>query len=148
MVSVARVSAPAARLPVQRSRLNTGIARRQLPTHIRPEIAMRLLTCQAFFLTVTLAAGAGALAQSAKPVQQGERNVPEFEPAFPEQTRAPASDSGVTLSAETFAEPLEHPWGIDRLPDGGYLVTELPGRMRVISANGEISDPVQGLPEV
>ena len=109
---------------------------------------MRLHSCKALFVTVTLAAGATAFAQAGQPVQQGERNVPEFEPAFPEQTRAPASESGVTLSAETFAEPLEHPWGIDRLPGGGYLVTELPGRMRVISGSGEISDPIEGIPEV
>lgn len=99
-------------------------------------------------LAAASATGTAALAQSNQPVEQGEPNVPEFEPAFPEQTRAPASDSGVTLSVETFAEPLEHPWGIDALPDGGYLVTERPGRMRVISADGELSEPVGGLPEV
>ncbi|HEX6259084.1 MAG TPA: PQQ-dependent sugar dehydrogenase, partial [Woeseiaceae bacterium] len=81
-------------------------------------------------------------------MEQGDPNVPEFEPAFPEQNRAPASDSGVTLAAETFAKPLEHPWGIDALPNGGYIVTELPGRMRLISENGKISDPIEGVPDV
>src|SRR5690606_38987055 len=100
------------------------------------ESAMRLITCKALFITVTVTAGALVLAQSGEPVRQGEPNVPKFEPAFPGQTRAPASQSGVTLSVETFAGPLEHPWGIDRLPGGGFLVTELPGRMRMISENG------------
>lgn len=104
---------------------------------------------KALVLSMTALLGApSAVAQSGQPVEQGEPNVPEFEPAFPEQTRAPASDSGVTLAVETFAEPLEHPWGIDVLPDGGYLVTERPGRLRVISADGELSEPLGGVPEV
>ena len=108
---------------------------------------MRLHAWKLLFVTVGLAAGAAALAQG-EPVEQGEPNVPGFDPAFPEQYRAPASDSGVTLAVETFARPLEHPWGIDALPDGGYIVTELPGRMRTISASGDVSEPIEGLPEV
>lgn len=109
----------------------------------------RINTCKYLALSVIMLLSAySAYAQSGKPVEQGEPNVPEFEPAFPEQTRAPASNSGVTLSVETLAEPLEHPWGIDVLPDGSYLVTERPGRMRVISQNGELSEPLKGIPEV
>ena len=99
--------------------------------------------------------GAGALmlssvacAQTAEPVAQGIKNVPEFEPAFPEQTRAPAAPSDVTLAQETIADGLVHPWGVAVLPDGGYLVTERPGRLRVISANGTVSDPIEGLPDL
>jgi glucose/arabinose dehydrogenase len=108
---------------------------------MKPEIRKPLILIVSTILGV-------ASAHAAQPVPQGERNVPEFEPAFPEQTRAPASDSGVTVVAETFAKPLEHPWGIDLLPDGGYLVTERPGRLRVVSESGEISAPVAGIPEV
>ncbi len=110
---------------------------------------MKTRACTALFLIATIAATAPpALAQSGQPVEQGEPNVPGFEPAFPEQTRAPAADSGVIFAVERLAEPLEHPWGIDVLPDGGYLVTERPGRLRVISEDGEISEPVKGVPEV
>lgn len=89
-----------------------------------------------------------SLAQGNVPVDQGKPNVPEFTPAFPEQTRAPASNSGITLNVETFADPLVHPWGIDMLPDGRYLVTERPGRMRVISEDGKLSEPIKGIPKV
>src|SRR5690606_15711742 len=42
---------------------------------------------------------------------------------------------------------LEHPWGMTYLPDGRLLVTEKPGRLRIF-ANGTLSDPIAGVPEV
>ncbi len=95
-----------------------------------------------------LIAAPAAFAQDGAPVEQGEPNTPHFEPAFPEQTRAPASDSGVMLAAEAVAEGLEHPWGIVVLPDGSMLVTERPGRLRRVSPEGELSEPIDGIPEV
>ncbi len=104
---------------------------------------------KALFLSATaLIIAPVACAQIAMPVAQGLKNVPEFEPAFPEQTRAPAMESGVTFAVETIADGLVHPWGIAVLPEGGYLVTERSGQLRVISADGEVSDPVAGVPEV
>ena len=80
-------------------------------------------------------------------VSRGERNT-SFEPAFPEQFRAPVVSSPFELDVSTVAGPLEHPWGIEALPGGGYLVTERPGRLRHVSADGTISDPISGVPEV
>lgn len=109
--------------------------------------------------TISAVVGAGALlgaplacAQTGEPtgepVEQGPPNVPEFQPAFPEQTRAPAQASGVTLAVEQVAGGLVHPWGIDLLPDGAILVTERPGRLRVVSPDGTLSEPLGGVPEV
>jgi glucose/arabinose dehydrogenase len=52
------------------------------------------------------------------------------------------------IHVETFADGLSHPWGIAFLPDGGALVTEREGRLRHVSPEGELSDPLAGVPEV
>src|SRR3954463_2409457 len=52
------------------------------------------------------------------------------------------------LVVETVARGLEHPWGLAFLPDGRMLVTERPGRLRMVSAKGELSQPLAGLPKI
>ncbi|HYH09516.1 MAG TPA: PQQ-dependent sugar dehydrogenase [Thermoanaerobaculia bacterium] len=47
-----------------------------------------------------------------------------------------------------YAKGLEHPWGMAFLPDGRLLVTERPGRLRVVDKNGRVSAPLTGVPRV
>src|SRR3954471_15805479 len=81
-------------------------------------------------------------------------NAPWQSPAFAGQTRAPARASGVAFDVVTLVSGLEHPWGLAFLPTGAggqagrMLVTERPGRMRLVSADGRLSEPLGGLPAV
>jgi aldose sugar dehydrogenase len=52
------------------------------------------------------------------------------------------------VKAITVASGLEHPWSLAFLPDGRLLVTERPGRMRIVSNTGSLSAPLTGLPAV
>jgi aldose sugar dehydrogenase len=52
------------------------------------------------------------------------------------------------LRVVTVTEGLVKPWSLAWLPDGRMLVTERPGRLRFVSADGALSPPIQGLPEI
>jgi len=52
------------------------------------------------------------------------------------------------IAVTTIAEHLVHPWSLAFLPDGRMLVTERPGRMRLVTKDGKTSEPLAGVPEV
>ncbi|MCL4768002.1 MAG: sorbosone dehydrogenase family protein [Hyphomicrobiaceae bacterium] len=55
----------------------------------------------------------------------------------------------VRVRVETIATGLNHPWGIALLPDGRYLVTERnSGELRIGTRGGDLSAPVEGVPDV
>jgi glucose/arabinose dehydrogenase len=56
--------------------------------------------------------------------------------------------SAGALKVETFARGFDHPWAIAFLPDTRLLVTERPGRMRILSKDGKASPPLDGVPRV
>ncbi|MBM4220083.1 MAG: PQQ-dependent sugar dehydrogenase [Gammaproteobacteria bacterium] len=57
--------------------------------------------------------------------------------------------SGETkVAVTTFASGLEHPWSLAFLPDGRMLVTERPGRLRLVAQDGALSEPLAGVPAV
>ncbi|MGH7720667.1 MAG: PQQ-dependent sugar dehydrogenase [Gemmatimonadaceae bacterium] len=86
-----------------------------------------------------LVAGAPMLSQCK--AQGGGREGPA--PASPQ----PQSMSGV-VRVDTVASGLEHPWALALLPDGRILVTERPGRLRIVGRDGRLSAPLAGVPEV
>lgn len=100
------------------------------------------------FTTLTALSALSAAPALAQQHEWGERNA-GFEPAFENQTRAPLVQSDYDFETEILTEGLEHPWAIEVLPgDAGLLVTERPGRLVHVSMEGEVSEPISGLPEI
>jgi len=85
------------------------------------------------------------IAQQA-PVETRPPNAPTQKPAFAGQTRVPEQRSTVVFDVVTVAEGLVNPWAIEFLPDGRLLVTERPGRLRIVTPAGQLSPAVTGLP--
>ena len=56
--------------------------------------------------------------------------------------------SAGALKVETVASGLVHPWAIAFLPDGRMLVTERPGRMRIVDRDSKLTPPLVNLPKV
>lgn len=83
-----------------------------------------------------------------KPLETRVANVPEQQPTFPEQNRARAITSDATFDVTVLAKNLENPWAVEPLPNGDLLVTEKPGRMRIVTATGQLGQPLTGVPKV
>jgi glucose/arabinose dehydrogenase len=70
----------------------------------------------------------------------------------PAAGQAPSSPQPKPVEGEfratTVAKGLEHPWALEILPDGRMLVSERPGRLRVIDRNGRVAEPLAGVPKV
>lgn len=117
---------------------------------------MRLIVAAASTSLLVLSAACGASGEGAAQdqatagaaLETRPANNPEQQPAFVGQTRAPGVKTDQALTHAVVASGLEHPWGLAALPDGRWLVTEKPGRLRIITAQGQVGDPIQGLPAV
>jgi aldose sugar dehydrogenase len=81
-------------------------------------------------------------------VDQRPANGATQTPAFAGQTDAPEAKKNVAFDVVTVAEGLDKPWGLAFLPAGKMLVTEKPGRLRVVAKDGTLSPAVTGLPAV
>ena len=75
-------------------------------------------------------------------------NAPSQQPAFEGQTRACAAPANAAVDVTVVAKGLVHPWAVEPLANGDLLVTERPGRLRIVAASGTIGEPIAGLPAV
>jgi len=105
-------------------------------------------------LTAAVAAALGggaplaAWAQSTGSEETRPPNRAGEKPAFTGQTRAPKTTTATRYQVLTVARGLVNPWSLVFLPDGRMLVTERPGRIRVVGPGGALSAPIAGVPKV
>ena len=64
----------------------------------------------------------------------------------PRSPTPPAIDA--PISAKAVVTGLDNPWGMAFLPDGRMIVTEQPGRVRIVARDGRLSEPLTGVPQV
>ena len=68
-------------------------------------------------------------------------------PAAAQPLLRTVESSAGAIEVREVTRGLVHPWGMDRLPDGRIVVTERPGRVRLVE-DGALSAPLAGAPEV
>ncbi len=68
-------------------------------------------------------------------------------PAMSAADTAEFSTKKAEVAVETIASGLAGPWGVEVLPDGGFIVTEISGNLRIIR-DGKVSEPISGVPDV
>ncbi len=81
------------------------------------------------------------------PVETNPPNT-DYNPAFEGQTRIGSVVTETAWSKSILTSALSSPWGIASLPDGRLLITQKAGTMRIVTAGGSVSDPIDGIPAV
>jgi len=94
------------------------------------------------------ASGDSAASGDCRGIETRSANSPDQRAASAGQTRACATRSDVAFEVTVLAKSLEHPWAVEPLPGGDLLVTEKPGRLRVVTAAGKVGQPIAGLSRV
>lgn len=80
--------------------------------------------------------------------QQSQADTTAAKPAAKTQPQQKLGSQQGPVAVTEIAAGLEHPWAVALLPDGDFLVTERPGRLRRIAADGAVSAPISGVPAV
>lgn len=80
------------------------------------------------------------------PLETRDPVNPAAKPNFPGQTRAPYVKSQTEIVDTVVAKGLERAWKIQFMADGRMMITERPGRIRIVTQAGQVGDPIAGVP--
>ncbi|MEJ8804295.1 PQQ-dependent sugar dehydrogenase [Pontibacter sp. H249] len=90
----------------------------------------------------------GTAQTDCQPLETREANVPEQKPTFEGQTRACGITTDAGFDVVVLTKELDTPWAVEPLPNGDFLVTEKGGQMRIVTASGQVGQPISGVPKV
>ena len=82
-----------------------------------------------------------------QPIDTRPQTRADHNPAFPGQTRAPYHKTA-NVKVTTLASDLDNPWALAQLPSGRFLVTEKPGRIRILNKDGTSYETLRDLPPI
>jgi glucose/arabinose dehydrogenase len=102
----------------------------------------------ALFAAIASAACSRPARAQCTPLETRAPNARDQRPAFAGQTRTCGVKSNVAFDVSVVATGLQKPWSVEPLPGGDYLITEKPGRLRIVSRSGALGDPIEGVPAV
>lgn len=105
-------------------------------------------TQAALLFALTGCASAPAVQNAAPPVSPQASPIAAPPAAAPASPIAQAADPPQTVRAVRVLEGLEHPWGMAWLPDGALLITERPGRLRIVRDGRLDPTSIAGVPNV
>jgi glucose/arabinose dehydrogenase len=108
-------------------------------------------------VTAALSLASTSSAQTSRPIPRPPvQTPPATESAAPEgyapipewagQTRAPKPAKTAAFDVETFATGIAAGFSFHFLPDGRIILSERPGRIRIVAKDGKVSDPIGGMP--
>jgi glucose/arabinose dehydrogenase len=102
------------------------------------------------FLMSMIVSSAIANQQAGDTIAPVETKSPnsDYKPSFSGQTRIAGVKTKSAFQGKLLSSDLKSPWAIAMLPDGRFLITEKRGQMRIATPEGQVSEPVTGLPEV
>ncbi len=100
-----------------------------------------------FALLGSLFAYNSSYAQTYPPVETQPANT-KYKPAFAGQTRIAGVKTKTPYSVTVLSKTLERPWGITRLPDGRFLITQKLGTMVIVTPEGKVVKKITNLPAV
>ncbi len=107
-----------------------------------------LVACSSTQSSTQSPSPAPAAPGSLPPVETKAAVSPQYKPAFSGQTRIAGTKTNTAYATNVVTGALAKPWSMAALPDGRFLITEKGGTLRIVSANGTVSNAITGVPAV
>ncbi len=121
--------------------------KRKLPAFLLPAVGLFIASCNNNNAATSNSPENSASDSIYPPVETQKANT-DYKPAFEGQTRIAGVKTTTAYQSTVVTDKLKSPWSIAVLPDGRLLITEREGTLRIVGADGTVSESITGLPKV